>query len=107
MRNLAIFAVCASLFGAHFLSQDDTTEAQAATPTFFVEQSVAPVEMQLVSLQSDAVCVDGSCGAVSRSSSYAGTKVRRGLFGRRVVTSYGSSGRWLPGKNIARLFRRR
>lgn len=101
MRNFAILAVCASLFGAHFLSQDNATETQAATPTFFVEHGVSPVETQLVSSQSDAVCVEGSCGVVS------GTQVRRGVFGRRVVTSYKSSGRWYPGKNIVRLFRRR
>jgi hypothetical protein len=46
MRNFAILAVCASMFGAHFLSQDQSTETQAASqPTFASEDSAGSAAM--------------------------------------------------------------
>lgn len=149
MRNFALIAVCASMFGAHFLSQDKATETQAASqPTFAsedtagsaamlqilerlesIEQRLAepkdtapsitdqgkfvpidgpvdtPSDTQFVNMQSAAVCSSGSCGYGYSSRSSSGTTVRRGLFGRRIVSYSGNSrGRWQP---FRRLFGRR
>jgi hypothetical protein len=133
-QSVLVVATGALFFGALAL-QNGEPEAEGSYPVIThevvpipdfpadsVESETAEIETsedtKPVSHQaSEAVCVAGSCGPVSRGS-YGTTTVRRGLFGRRIVTyssgSYGgqynrsavrSSGRWYPGKNLGRLGR--